>query len=127
MSTDAVYEITFTGDYVEIRDLKSFALTASVAQAIWEEALTLCRVHKCNAVLRVGPLPERHMGIEDVAAAGSRLDIPGLRVAYCWEDFRPDKIAALFATHAMERGVNVRVFAGSQNAIEWLTEHSRHE
>jgi hypothetical protein len=120
-SSGALYEIDFKGDFVEVRHLKSFGLTASLSEAIWDEVLALCKMHDCKSVLRIGPLPKRHMTAVEVAAAGSRLDMPGLKVAYCWDDCRPDQINALFASQAMENEVTIRFFCDSDAAIEWLT------
>jgi len=122
ISTETLYEITFKGDYVEVRHLKSFELTASVSEAIWDEALALCRAHNCKSILRIGPPPIRDMDPAEVVAVGSRLDIPGLKVAYCWDDYRPDRIAALFATQAMENEVTVRYFCSTEAAVKWLAE-----
>lgn len=121
LSSDALYQIDFKGNCVEVRHLKSFELSASASEAIWDEALALCRMHNCKSVLRVGPPPIRQMTALEVVAAGSRLDIPGLKVAYCWDDYRPDKVNALFATYAMENEVTVRFFCDYEAAIEWLT------
>lgn len=120
-STDALYEISYKGDYVEVLHLKSFKLKTSVAEAIWDEALALCRAYDCQSILRSGLPPVRGMAPADVAAVGARLDIPGLKVAYCWDDYRPDKINALFATQAMENEVTVRFFCDCEAAIEWLS------
>lgn len=120
VSSGVLYEINFKGDYVEVRHLKSFELTASLSEAIWDEVLALCKMHRCKSVLRVGPVPIRNMTAVEVAAVASRLDIPGLKVAYCWDDCRPDKINALFAGQAMENEVTVRFFCDSDAAIEWL-------
>jgi hypothetical protein len=122
MSTVPPYQITFMGDYVEIRHLKSFDLTRSASAEIWNETLALCKAHGCGAVLRIGPPPRRVMEAQEVIAAGSRLDLPGLKVAYCWEGYRPDKTAALFATHALENGVTVRYFADPDAAVDWLAQ-----
>jgi hypothetical protein len=120
LSNAAGYEINFNDGYVEVRHLKSFALTASVAEAIWDEVLAVCRMRNCKSVLRVGPLPIRTMTASEVAAAASRLDIPGLKVAYCWDECRPDRINALFASQAMENEVTVRFFCDPDAALEWL-------
>jgi hypothetical protein len=117
-----LYEIAFKGGYVEVQHLKSFELTSSVAEAIWDETLALCRTHDCKAVLRIGEPPVRGMDPAEVVAVSSRLDIPGLKVAYCWIDYRPDKINAIFASRALENDVRVRFFCDREGAVQWLTE-----
>lgn len=122
LSTVELYEIALKSGYVEVRNLRAFALTASLSETIWDETLALCNAHNCKAVLKIGPPPVRRMKPDEVVAVGARLDIPELKVAYCWDDYRPDKVAAVFATSAMNKGTTVRYFCSAEAAVQWLTE-----
>jgi hypothetical protein len=113
-------EFSFKNDYVEVRYLERFELTAGVSQWLWNEALKLCDAHQCNRILRCGTTPTRHLKNEDAIAVGNRLCRPGLKVANCFASYKPDVITAAFATAALRNGVNIRYFEDEQQGIEWL-------
>lgn len=62
--------------------------------------------------------------IDAVTSGGQALreGLFGIRAAFCWQDFKPDKLSELFVTSAATRDVEVRRLPDEQTGLAWLAQ-----
>ena len=99
LSTD--FEITFNGSYIHILLAKNYEITPNGLEKIWLATAEACQKYNCSKVLSEGNIQVRKLKAWDAYTSGSQAsEIPGLRHACLFYNYKPDDISEFFTNKA---------------------------
>src|SRR4051794_1296390 len=97
----------FCGEYIYVRHAEGFEINSQSAKKLWLTLADECKAHNCRRVLREGAPSGRNMTWLEVynsAVQAAKL-VPGIRVAYCFENYAEDELTRFFKIVTSNRGV----------------------
>jgi hypothetical protein len=112
----------FCGEYISVRHAEGFEITSKSAKKVWLTLADECKAHNCRRVLREGAPSGRNMTWLEVynsAVQAAKL-VPGIRVAYCFENYTEDELTRFFKIVTSNRGVEIEFFSDRREALRWL-------
>ncbi len=119
LSTD--FEIIFRGSYIHVLLAKNYEITPQGLEKIWKATAAACEKHNCSKVLSEGNIHSRKLKAWDAYSSGSQAsEIPGLRHACLFYNYKPDDITEFFKTVTSNRGSYIEFFTDKAKALEWL-------
>jgi hypothetical protein len=119
LSTD--FEIIFRGSYIHVLLAKNYEITPDGLGKIWKATAEACQKYKCNKVLSEGNINSRKLKAWDAFSSGSQAsEIPSLRHACLFYNYKTDDITEFFKTVTSNRGSYIEFFTDKAEALEWL-------
>lgn len=115
-------EIEFREDHLYIRHGEGFEITTESMNELWPFLSEQCEKFGCSRVLAEGPAPRRDLDTVDAFQSGVRAaeTVPSLWLAICFQGYEPDELSELFQHSARNRGVHVKFFSNTEQALKWL-------
>ena len=119
------YHIEFRSDHVRVRLGEDFVFDPGGSEKIWRELGQICSENNTCRVLVEGFVPRGERATSEVIAAGQRTAaVPRLWMAFHLENFEPTEQSELFEVIAASKGVRVKFFAESEQALAWLRKNT---
>ena len=116
------FSIEFRGDYIYVIHAPDFEITPDSKARLWSALAVECETYNCRRVLTEGKRVRREMSFLEVFDSAKQLSniIPGLRLAFCFENYPQDELTGFFKTAASNRGVKINFFSDCREALGWL-------
>jgi len=119
VSTD--FELTFRGSYIHIKLAENYEITPQGLAKIWEAVAEAAQKYDCKKVLSEGNIHSRRLKAWDAFGSGEQAsEIPGMRHACLFYNYRPDDITEFFKTVSSNRGSYIEFFNDKAAALKWL-------
>ncbi|MEP6705305.1 MAG: hypothetical protein ABJB34_10920 [Acidobacteriota bacterium] len=115
------FEVTFRSDHVHVQLTGESADGGETSRDFWDTVRKVCEGHDCKRILVEGEVPSGDRKPQEVMEAGARTAIvPSLWLAFHLENYRPSELSELYETVAASKGVRVKFFDNSHDALKWL-------
>lgn len=115
------FEITFRGSFIHVQLADNFEITPSGLEKIWKATAEACQNYNCNKVLSEGFIRSRKLKAWDAFNSGSQAsEIPSLRNACLFYNYKPDDLTEFFKTVSYNRGSYIEFFTDKKLAMKWL-------
>ena len=120
MSTD--FSLEFNGKYIHIVHSPDYEITPESNDTMWKALSEACKKYKCLKVFAEGPTQKRKLSSLDAFQSGSQASqsIPGLKLAICIYEYKPDETTKFFTDVAYNRSAFIEFFSDKQKALDWL-------
>jgi len=119
LSTD--FEIIYRGSYIHVLLADNYEITPAGLEKMWHETSAACQQYNCNKVLSEGNIHSRKLKAWDAFSSGSRAsEIPSLRHACLFYNYKPDDMTEFFKTVSYNRGTYIEFFTDKALALKWL-------
>jgi hypothetical protein len=113
--------VQFRGDHIHVEMGPHFTTSPDRQSKFWEQIKKVCDEHGSKRVLVEGFVPGGERQTSDVVAAARWTDaIPNLWMAFHLKNFEQDERSELFKVVAGIKGVRVKFFGETEQALTWL-------
>ena len=122
---DDAFKIEYRGDHVHVQFGRSYTAEPDWQDELWNLLRGFCDGHDTRRVLAEGvlPAPDRPAAAV-IEGARKAAVIPNLWLAFNFDDFVPTETTELYEVIAASKGVRVRFFTDSEQALNWLRANS---
>jgi hypothetical protein len=120
------FEVTFKGDHVHVQlNAASRVEDPDLPNDYWGMLRKLCEEYDCRKVLVEGQAPSSEMDPTEVIEAGKRAaTVPNLWLAFNLNNHKPNEQSELYEAVAASKGVRVKFFKNSEDALNWLRQNA---
>jgi hypothetical protein len=120
MSTD--FSLEFTGKYIHIIHAPDYEISPESNEKLWKELSQASKKYKCLKIFAEGATQKRRVTSLDAYQSGAQAAeaIPGLKLAICIYEYKPDETTQFFKNVAFNRGANIEFFNDKKKALKWL-------
>ena len=115
------FAVTFRGDHVHVELTGERTIDPEAPKDYWETLGKICKEYDCKRILVEGIAPAVELGPKDVIDAGARTaTVPNLWLAFNLKNHVPNEQSELYEVIAASKGVRVKFFDNSEDALNWL-------
>ena len=119
------FAVTFRGDHVHVVLSEQPSLDNELPKDYWATIRKICEEYDCKRVLVEGKAPGGERKPAEVLEAGARTGIvPNLWLAFHLENYEPTELSELYEAVAASKGVRVKFFTNSDEALNWLRKNA---
>ena len=119
------FAVTFRGDHVHVVLSEQPSLDNELPKDYWATIRKICEEYDCKRVLVEGKAPGGERKPAEVLEAGARTAIvPNLWLAFHLENYEPTELSELYEAVAASKGVRVKFFTNSDEALNWLRKNA---
>jgi|ERR1035437_7574355 hypothetical protein len=119
------FSVQFRDDHIHVELGPDFKIEPDQQDEFWNKLKTVCEEHDSRRVLVEGFVPSGERQTGEVVEAGLRTaTVPHLWLAFHLVNFAPTERSELFERIAASRGVRVKFFDNSEQALAWLRSNS---
>lgn len=122
---DEDFSVQFRGDHIHVELGPGYKVEPDQQDEFWNKVKTACEEHNSQRVLVEGFVPSGERDTGDVVDAGLRTAaVPNMWLAFHLVNFEPTERSELFERIAASRGVRVKFFSDTEQALTWLRHNS---
>jgi hypothetical protein len=115
------FAVTFRGDHVHVHLSGEASVDPDLSTDYWETLRKICDEYDCRRILVEGIAPQADLAPAEVIEAGVRTaTVPNLWLAFHLENHVPNDQSELYEVIAASKGVRVKFFDDSGDALIWL-------
>ncbi len=116
------FEVTFRDDHIHVElNAASKIDDPDLPSDYWGMLRKLCDEYDCRRILIEGVAPQSELEPAEVVEAGHRAaTVPNVWIAYNLTNHVPNEQSELYEAVAASKGVRVKFFDNSQDALNWL-------
>ena len=115
------FAVTYRDDHVHVELSDQPTIDPEAPKDYWEILRKVCAEYDCKRILVEGVAPRVELGPAQVAAAGARAaTVPNLWLAFNLKNHTPNEQSELYEAVAASKGVRVKFFDNSDDALKWL-------
>ena len=115
------FAVTFRHDHVHVELSGEPTIDQEAPRDYWGILAKVCKEYDCKRILVEGIAPSVELDPREVIEAGSRTAIvPDLWLAFNLENHVPNEQSELYEVIAASKGVRVKFFDNSEDALNWL-------
>ena len=116
-----IFDIQHRGDHISVYIGPDAEIDEHWQSEYWRQLQAACKEFDTSRVLVEGYQPKGERTPEEVVEAGQRAAIvPHLWLAFCLKDWEPSVRSELYEAVAASRGIRVKFFTDSKQALNWL-------